>query len=188
MRIETPVKDISMLKSGDMIELTGTIVTARDEAHKYLLNPDSRIEDIKRYLRDGIIYHCGPIADKTILAAGPTTSMRQEPYTEDVIRRYGVKMVIGKGGMGKKTVEAMKGRAVYCKAIGGNAQLLARRIRAVKELFLRELGDPEAIWILDVERFPAIVTIDSCGHSLHDKIEKGSEEVLTKLKNDKFKY
>jgi fumarate hydratase class I len=131
-------------------------------------------------LHGSVLYHCGPVAvqegDKwRITAAGPTTSIREEPYQGEIIRRYGVRAVIGKGGMGAKTLAALKEHgAVYLNAIGGAAQFYARAIKDVEGVSLLEFGTPEAMWHLTVEDFPAIVTMDAHGNSLHKDVEQES--------------
>src|SRR5690606_18596166 len=133
------------------------------------------------------LYHCGPVAVQengtwTIKAAGPTTSIREEPYQADVIRRYGVRAVIGKGGMGAKTLAALREcGAVYLNAVGGAAQFYAKTIDAVEGVSLLEFGTPEAMWHLRVTDFPAIVTMDAHGNSLHKDVEEASAEKLAEL-------
>jgi fumarate hydratase class I len=136
----------------------------------------------------GVLYHCGPVVQKngetwTVLAAGPTTSMREEPYQAHVIRTFGIRAVIGKGGMGARTLEALKEHgAVYLNAIGGAAQFYARAITAESGVSLLEFGTPEAMWHLTVKDFPAIVTMDSHGNSLHRDVEEASGQKLELLK------
>ncbi len=175
--IKTPVSEdeIRRLKSGDEVEITGVIVTGRDAAHKYLVENDDN--ELKKVLNGTFIYHCGPIVVKEngeyiFKAAGPTTSIREEPYQADVIKRYGLRGVIGKGGMGQKTLEALKEfGAVYLHAVGGAAVYIGERIKKVLGVYkLEEFGVPEALWVLSVERFPAVVTMDSNGRSLHNEI------------------
>jgi fumarate hydratase class I len=140
-------------------------------------------------LRGGALYHCGPVVKKEgdgwkVTAAGPTTSIREEPYQADIIKRYGVRAVIGKGGMGNKTLGALKeAGAVYLNAIGGAAQFYARTIDRVDGVSLMEFGTPEAMWHLHVTDFPAIVTMDAHGNSLHKDLEQTSGEELAKLAN-----
>jgi fumarate hydratase class I len=135
-------------------------------------------------LRGGVIYHCGPVVAKDgdrwrVTAAGPTTSIREEPYQADVIARNGVRAVIGKGGMGAKTLAALQqSGAVYLNAIGGAAQFYARTITGVDGVSLMEFGTPEAMWHLSVENFPAIVTMDAHGNSLHRDVEQASAREL----------
>jgi fumarate hydratase class I len=139
-------------------------------------------------LRGAVLYHCGPVVAKEgdtwrVTAAGPTTSIREEPYQADILRRYGVRAVIGKGGMGAKTLEALKDTgAVYLNAIGGAAQFYARCITRVDDVSLTEFGTPEAMWHLEFEDFPAIVTMDSHGNSLHRDVEAASGQKLSLLK------
>jgi len=138
-------------------------------------------------LRGGVIYHCGPVVAKEgdgwrVTAAGPTTSIREEPYQADVIARNGVRVVIGKGGMGAKTLAGLqKSGAVYLNAIGGAAQFYARTIKSVDGVSLMEFGTPEAMWHLTVEEFPAIVTMDAHGNSLHKDIELESAQALATM-------
>jgi fumarate hydratase class I len=138
-------------------------------------------------LTGSVLYHCGPVVMKNnggykMTAAGPTTSIREEPYQADIIKRYGVRAVMGKGGMGKRTLEAMKDAgAVYLNAIGGAAQYYARCIEEVIDVNLLEFGVPEAMWHLKVREFPAIVTMDAHGNSLHADVEKASAIMLEKL-------
>jgi fumarate hydratase class I len=178
---------IRALKVGDFVELTGRMITGRDTAHKWLV--EEYREEVAPYLEDTVIYHCGPVVGETpdggweFVAAGPTTSIREEPYQADVICRYGLRGVIGKGGMGAKTLEGL-GRcgAVYLHAIGGAAQVLASAIPRVEKVFmLEEFGVPEALWVIQVERFPVVVSMDSHGRSLHDEVESSSETKLKEL-------
>jgi len=175
---------IRELKVGDMVEITGLVFTGRDAVHKWL---DSGNEPPKNEvdLTNAIIYHCGPVMMKkgkkwVATAAGPTTSIREEPYQAKIIERFGLKAVIGKGGMGEKTREAcQKFGCVYLHAVGGAAQVLAEKIVSVEGVFgLEQFGSPEAIWKLKVERLPVVVTIDAHGNSLHKDIETQSAEKL----------
>lgn len=175
------------LKVGDEVALSGTLVTARDAAHKYLVS--KRRTWAEPLLRDSVIYHCGPVVQRRgaswrFVAAGPTTSIREEPFQADVIERYGVRGVIGKGGMGRKTLEALRAHgAVYFHAVGGAATLLADRVRRVRDVhLLEELGVPEALWVIEVDRFPVVVTMDSRGRSLHRNVERASAKVFASLK------
>jgi fumarate hydratase class I len=122
-----------------------------------------------------------------ITAAGPTTSIREEPYQADIIKRYGVRAVMGKGGMGKRTLEGLReAGAVYLNAIGGAAQYYARCIEQVLDVNLLEFGIPEAMWHLRVRNFPAIVTMDAHGNSLHADVEKASAVMLQRLADPVF--
>jgi len=173
--------DIRALKVGDVVLVSGRMFTGRDAVHSHLMKHEPPVD-----LRGAVLYHCGPVAVKTeggsgwkITAAGPTTSIREEPYQGEIIRRYGVRAVIGKGGMGAKTLAAMKEHgAVYLNAIGGAAQFYARSIKSVDGVSLLEFGTPEAMWHLTVEEFPAIVTMDAHGNSLHKDIEQESGQHL----------
>ncbi len=184
----TPVskKVIRSLVIGDEVLITGTIVTARDAAHNLMV--EKKPAFLREHLEGGIIYHCGPIVKKTgrewaVVSAGPTTSAREEPYEATVIGHYGVRAVIGKGGMGGKTLGALKKYgAVYLHAVGGAAVVLAGSIKRVRDvLLLDELGTPEAFWILEVEKFPAVVTMDAKGNSLHRSVLKESEKRFQRL-------
>ena len=142
----------------------------------------------------GVIYHCGPVVAKQpdggwkVTAAGPTTSIREEPYQADIIGKYGVRAVIGKGGMGGKTLAGLKQHgAVYLNAIGGAAQFYARCIDRVDGVSLLEFGTPEAMWHLQLKDFPAIVTMDAHGNSLHKDLEQETGEQLEKLAASKLK-
>lgn len=183
-RIETPLDEatIRSLHAGDMVLLSGTVRTGRDEVHKFL----HKGGDIPS-LRDSVIYHCGPVVVNRdgamkVVAAGPTTSIREEPYQADVIKRYGIRAVIGKGGMGARTLSALKEfGAVYLHAVGGAAQIYARCVENVGGVeMLTEFGSPEAVWDLKVRDFPAIVTMDSHGVSLHEQVESQSRAGLLK--------
>jgi fumarate hydratase subunit beta len=172
---------VRKLKVGDMVLITGKLFTGRDAVHKYLHEGNKSPVDLKNQ----IIYHCGPVVMKdkkghyTVTAAGPTTSIREEPYQWEVIRDHGIVGVIGKGGMGQKTLDACKEYGcVYFHAVGGAAQVLAERITKVNGVYLEELGSPEAIWDLSVDKFPVVVTMDSHGSSLHKDVEAQSKENL----------
>ena len=160
------------LKAGDEVLINGLIVTARDAAHKYLIECDTPPFD----LTGMIIYHCGPVIIKDgtewkVTAAGPTTSVREEPYEAAIIRRFSPSAIMGKGGMGKVTHEALiESGSVYLSAAGGAAQYLASCIKEVKAVYLEDLGQPEAMWVLRVEKMPAVVSMDSAGMSLYSEI------------------
>ena len=167
------------LKVGDVVLLNGRMYTGRDSVHSYLMKHDAPVD-----LKGGVLYHCGPVVLKDgdgwrMMAAGPTTSIREEPYQGDVIRKFGLRAVIGKGGMGAKTLAALKeAGAVYLSAIGGAAQFYARCVKNVPGVSLSEFGVPEALWHLDVADFPTIVTMDSHGNSLHKDVETESAKRL----------
>ena len=177
---------IRALKVGDEVSITGVVFTGRDAVHKYLHEGGELPPEVK--LRDGILYHCGPVVIKDeqgqwkATAAGPTTSIREEPYQAEIIEKFGLRAVIGKGGMGEKTLGAC-GRfgCVYLHAIGGAAQVLAECIKRVRGVyFMERFGAPEAIWEFEVENFPAVVTMDSHGNSLHRDVLARSQEELAK--------
>jgi fumarate hydratase class I len=140
-------------------------------------------------IQGGVIYHCGPVVlekdgASRVVAAGPTTSIREEPYQADVIRRFGIRAVIGKGGMGPKTLAACKEHGcVYLHGIGGAAQIYAQCVESVESVHLKHFGSPEAVWEMRVKNFPAVVTMDAHGRSLHQEVADASkrhlQEVLT---------
>lgn len=182
IELETPLKedDIRRLNVGDFVSLSGTIFTARDKAHLFFLENDFKS------IRNSIIYHCGPIVEKEngtyrIVAAGPTTSARMDKYTPQLIEKYGIKAIIGKGGMHKDVLNALKGRAVYLSAIGGAALVYADSVVSIRNVYKQEFGMPEAIWELEVKNLPAIVTMDSKGNSLHEDILNESKHSLEGL-------
>jgi fumarate hydratase class I len=173
---------IRSLRVGDVVMISGPMFTGRDAVHSYLMEHEPPVD-----LKGAILYHCGPVAVKDgdgwrITAAGPTTSIREEPYQGEIIKRCGVRIVMGKGGMGTKTLAALKEHgAVYLNAIGGAAQFYARAIKQVDGVSLLDFGTPEAMWHLTVEDFPAIVTMDAHGNSLHEDVEQTSGERLATL-------
>jgi fumarate hydratase class I len=179
--------DVRALKVGDVVLISGEVFTGRDAVHAHLMKNPPPVD-----LSGAILYHCGPVMLKqdqtwTVKAAGPTTSSREEPYQADIIRNYGVRAVIGKGGMGKKTLAALRDAgAVYLNGIGGAAQYYARSIEKVLGVHLMEFGIPEAMWHLQVNNFVAIVTMDAHGNSLHAEVEKETGERLSELKKPEF--
>ncbi|MFY9574092.1 MAG: FumA C-terminus/TtdB family hydratase beta subunit, partial [Blastocatellia bacterium] len=188
-RLVAPINEeqVRELNVGDVVMISGEMYTGRDAVHSYLMKHEPPAD-----LRGAVLYHCGPVALKEngsykITAAGPTTSIREEPYQGDIIKRYGVRAVMGKGGMGKRTLDAMaEAGAVYLNAIGGAAQYYARCIERVLDVNLLEFGIPEAMWHLRVHDFPAIVTMDAHGNSLHADVEKASAVMLGKLADPVF--
>ena len=186
VQLTTPISDeqVRSLTVGDTVEISGRIYTGRDGAHHRIHQGQKPPVD----LQGAILYHCGPVMVKVgerweCRGAGPTTSSREEPYQWEVIRDYGLRGVIGKGGMGPKTLAACQQHGcVYLHAIGGAAQVCAQRITRVDGADWMDLGSPEAVWHLWVERFPAIVTMDSHGNSLHAQVRAASAEALAKLK------
>ncbi|MEI5908564.1 fumarate hydratase [Bacillus spongiae] len=180
--LEAPITEekIRQLKVGDVVRINGMMYTGRDAIHKHLSDHEAPID-----LNGQIIYHCGPVMLKDeegkwhVKAAGPTTSIREEPYQGDIMKKFGIRAVIGKGGMGPKTLEALNEHGgVYLNAIGGAAQYYADCIKEVKGVDLMEFGIPEAMWHLQVEGFTAVVTMDSHGNSLHKDIDQSSLEKL----------
>ncbi|MHC4065688.1 MAG: FumA C-terminus/TtdB family hydratase beta subunit [Planctomycetota bacterium] len=191
-------KSIRRLRVGDQVLLNGVIYTGRDAAHKYMMEnfikgacPESERElyaELKTGLAGSVIYHCGPVVAKRdggkyeFVAAGPTTSIREEPYQADVIGHFGVRAVIGKGGMRDKTLTGCQEHgAVYLHAIGGAATLIAESVKEVVDVFKLDFGVPEAFWKIRVEDFPCVVTLDSHGNSLHQKVQADSQRKLEEL-------
>jgi fumarate hydratase subunit beta len=202
LHLSTPISDdqIVSLQVGDTVYLDGVIVTGRDMVHKWLVEkfihpviPASAEEQeayrsIQAYLNQGVIFHCGPIVsgleskEYKIISAGPTTSIRAEPFMSDIMHHFNLKGVIGKGGMGKQTLQACHDvPAEYFHAVGGAGALIAQSIRKVVAVYQLEFGVPEAMWVLEVSELPVIVTMDSHGNSLHDRVKLTSSEALLKL-------
>lgn len=175
--------DARSLRVGDSVLLNGIMHTGRDAVHKYL-HDGGELDP----LRGTVIYHCGPVVVENegnyeVMAAGPTTSIREEPYQADIIEKFGIRAVIGKGGMGEKTLDACgKHGAVYLHGIGGAAQIYALCVERVTNVYLKEqFGSPEAVWEFKVRNFPAVVTMDSHGNSLHRDVETQSLENLKNI-------
>ncbi|MGE0886082.1 MAG: FumA C-terminus/TtdB family hydratase beta subunit [Blastocatellales bacterium] len=186
LRAPITEEQVRALQVGDVVLISGDMYTGRDAVHAHLMKNDPPVS-----LQGQALYHCGPVVLKNgnyqIKAAGPTTSIREEPYQGEIIKRYGIRAVIGKGGMGAKTLAAMKEHgAVYLNAIGGAAQYYAKCIDEVLDVNLLEFGIPEAMWHLHVTDFPAIVTMDAHGNSLHADVEKASATMLAKLAEPVF--
>jgi fumarate hydratase class I len=183
--LQAPISDeqVRALKVGDVVLISGRMFTGRDAVHAHLMKHDPPVD-----LRGSVLYHCGPVVAKDgagwrVIAAGPTTSIREEPYQAEILKRFGVRAVIGKGGMGAKTLAGLKeSGGVYLNAIGGAAQFYAKCIERVTGVSLMEFGTPEAMWHLEVRDFPAIVTMDAHGNSLHRDIEQESGAVLETLR------
>ncbi len=187
MKIPIFEDEIRKLKVGDVVSLTGTMVTARDAAHKYMVEKwiegepkgeDAELRETLRPVLDGgVIYHCGPVVRQDekgkwhFVAAGPTTSIREEPYQHKVIGALGVRAVIGKGGMKEKTLAACKEHgAVYLHAVGGAASLIAKCVEEVEAVYRTDFGLPEAFWRIRVKDFRCVVTMDSHGKSRHEEV------------------
>jgi fumarate hydratase class I len=200
--INIPISDdtIRSLKVGDPIMLNGIMLTGRDTVHKWMIDTFIRktrepqgddlkvYESIKPLLKNGVIYHCGPVVSGLdtrqykFVAAGPTTSIREEPYQAEVMKHFNIKGVIGKGGMGPKTLQGCKDTpGVYLHAIGGAASYIAQRVTRVLDVFKLDFGVPEAMWVIEVKDFPVVVTMDANGHSLHSVIQERSNKVLQEL-------
>ncbi len=199
-RLTVPISEdqIRALKVGESVTLSGVIFTGRDAAHKYMVEnfvkgpcpagEQAMYDILKKGLAGSAIYHCGPVVRKRddgkyeFVAAGPTTSIREEPYQADVIGHFGVRAVIGKGGMGPKTLAGCRQYgAAYLHAIGGAATLIAESVKEVVEVYKLEFGVPEALWMIRVEDFPCVVTMDAHGHSLHDEVLAASQTKLKEL-------
>jgi len=170
MELRTPLgkEDILKLKAGDIVHLSGEVVTARDKAHQRALDEGGFPVNIK----DGVVFHAGPIVKKEnewkIVAIGPTTSSRMNSLEPDFIKKFKISAIIGKGGMNSSVKEAMRGNCIYLAMTGGCAALAAKAVKTVKEVHWIELGIPEAVWVLDVENLgPLIVGIDAEGNSLY---------------------
>jgi fumarate hydratase class I len=187
--LSPPVSEdqIRKLDVGDVVLIDGEMYTGRDAVHTYLMKHEAPAN-----LKGQIIYHCGPVVLKDnggylMTAAGPTTSMREEPYQAEIIKRFGIRAVMGKGGMGEKTLAGLQqAGAVYLNAIGGAAQFYARCIQEVLGVYLLEFGIPEAMWHIRVKDFPAIVTMDAHGNSLHADVEMSSALMLANLRDPVF--
>ncbi|MFP7442893.1 fumarate hydratase [Bacillus infantis] len=184
--LQAPITEeqIRALNVGDVVQINGMMYTGRDAIHHHLMDHDAPID-----LNGQVIYHCGPVMMKDeagewhVKAAGPTTSIREEPYQGDIMKKFGIRAVIGKGGMGPKTLAALQEHGgVYLNAIGGAAQYYADCIKKVEGVDLMEFGIPEAMWHLRVEGFTAVVTMDSHGNSLHQDVDKSSLEKLSQFK------
>ncbi len=202
-KLTVPISEetIRELTLGEPVSLSGVISTGRDAAHTYMIDnfvktggkpPEAEKEIYKalwEVLHNGAIYHCGPVVKQdngvwSFVAAGPTTSIREEPYQADVIKHFSLRAVIGKGGMREKTLQGcQESGAVYLHAIGGAATLIARSVKEVITVHKMEFGVPEAFWIIRVEDFPAVVTMDSHGNSLHKKVQDKSSSKLDELLN-----
>ncbi len=189
IKLKTPIseEEIRSLHVGDTVYLSGVIVTARDAAHKLMI--EERPDFIRDVLKESVIYHCGPVVRQdeagnwSFVSAGPTTSAREEPYQATVIEEYNVRGVIGKGGMGPKTAEGLKkSGAVYFHAVGGAGSLIANAVKKVLTVHkLEEFGTPEAFWVIEVEDFPLVVTMDSHGGSLHKEVLERSKKIAEEL-------
>ncbi|MCK6566930.1 MAG: fumarate hydrolyase [Chloroflexi bacterium] len=200
--ITTPISEeaVRSLRVGDSVALSGRMVTGRDAAHKWMIETfikktrapqgdDMQVyEELKKLLNGSVIYHCGPVVtgldtkEYKFIAAGPTTSIREEPYQADVMKHFNIRGVIGKGGMGAKTLKGCQETpGVYFHAIGGAASFLAQTVTKVHGAFKMEFGVPEAMWVIEVRDFPVVVTMDSHGGSQHAVVDEASKKVLGEL-------
>ncbi len=191
LKIPPTKEEIKRLKAGDIVYITGIMVTARDEAHKKAIEMHEKGEELPVDFSQLAVFHCGPIMKKNdgweVIAAGPTTSSRMELFENEFIKKFGTKIIIGKGGMGEKTAKACrKYGAVYCAFTGGAAVLAAQAIKKVRDVFwLDELGMPECLWVFEVERFgPLTVTIDTHGNNLTEEVKK---KALAMVKKESYK-
>lgn len=201
-QISIPISDevIRSLHAGEAVALSGVMVTGRDAVHKWMVDTfihktrppegdDLEVyQAIKPLLQGGVIYHCGPVVagldtrEYRFVAAGPTTSIREEPYQGEVMRHFNIKGVIGKGGMGARTLAACQEvPGVYLHAVGGAASLIAQTVTRVLGVYKLDFGVPEAMWVIEVKDFPAVVTMDAHGVSQHAAIEQQSRTALAEL-------
>lgn len=200
--VTIPISDdvIKSLKVGEPVALSGVMVTGRDTVHKWLIETfikksrqpqgdDLQVyEALKPLLAGGVIYHCGPVVsgmeakEYKFVAAGPTTSIREESYQADVMKHFDIKGVIGKGGMGPKTLKGCQEVPfVYFHAIGGAASYIAQSVTKVLDVYKLDFGVPEALWVIEVKDFPVVVTMDAHGQSLHAVVDESSKKVLDEL-------
>ena len=200
LTIPISAEEIKGLHTGDTVALTGILATGRDAVHKWMIDTFIRktrepqgddlevYEKIKPIFKESVIYHCGPVVsgmdsgDYKFVAAGPTTSIREEPYQSEVMHHFQMRGVIGKGGMGAQTLRACQDvPAVYFHAIGGAATLIAESVEEVVGVYKLDFGVPEAIWVLKVKNFPVVVTMDAHGKSIHAEVEESSQKRLKEL-------
>ncbi len=198
--IPISAETIRSLQVGEPVLLTGVMVTGRDAAHKWLIDTFIKktrepqgddleaYEALKKLLDGGVIYHCGPVVsgldtkEYRFVAAGPTTSIREEPYQAEVMKHFNLRGVIGKGGMGPKTLKGCQEvPGVYFHAIGGAASFIAQSVKKVLGVYKLEFGVPEAFWVIEVQDFPAVVTMDAHGQSQHAVVDDSSKKVLDEL-------
>ncbi|WP_406670066.1 FumA C-terminus/TtdB family hydratase beta subunit [Methanolobus sp. ZRKC4] len=187
-KLTTPLKkeDISKLNAGDVVYLSGTIFTARDEAHARVLEMAEEKKEVPFDLEGAVIYHCGPLMQNKeekweVVAAGPTTSARMSKMTPQLLEKHKVLALIGKGGMANVT-EALKNRCVYLAFTGGCAALAAISIEKVIKVHWLDLGMPEAVWELHVDNFgPLVVGIDSHNNDMFLEISKKAKAAYSKI-------
>ncbi|AIY90897.1 Fumarate hydratase, subunit beta [Geoglobus acetivorans] len=187
--LKTPIgkDEILNLNVGDVVYITGTMITARDEAHVRMLEYFDEGNELPFRIEDVVIYHCGPIIVEDggkyrTISAGPTTSARMNSLTPKVLERVDRMVIVGKGGMNEEVINALKGKGVYLAYTGGAGALAAQTIKTVRDVYWKDLGMPEAAWVFEVENFgPCIVGIDSKGNSLYKEVEKTVEENFRKI-------
>jgi fumarate hydratase subunit beta len=191
-RLKTPLstEEVAKLRVGDTVYVSGIVVAARDSAHKRMLEYIERGEKLPVDLRGGVVYHVGPVVRRTesgwkVISAGPTTSARMEAFEADVIEKLGVKLVVGKGGMGKRTAEAMKKHvAAYAIFTGGAGVLAAKAIKRVVDVYWPDLGMAEAMWVFEVEDFgPLTVMIDSTGRNFYEDLREEARRRIPEVLN-----
>ena len=188
-RLNTPIGkgDILKLNVGDVAYITGTMITARDEAHIRMLKYLEEEKELPFRIEDVVIYHCGPIiVEKNgryrAISAGPTTSARMNPLTPRILEKVESMIMVGKGGMNEDVVRTLKGKGVYLAYTGGAGALAAQTIKRVAGVHWKDLGMPEAVWVFKVEEFgPCIVGIDANGNSLYREVEKKVEENFKRI-------
>ncbi|MDH5811682.1 MAG: FumA C-terminus/TtdB family hydratase beta subunit [Candidatus Methanomethylicaceae archaeon] len=173
-RLKTPLDEVTVraLNIGDVVYLSGKLFTMRDMAHLRALELLRKGDKLPFELKGEVIYHCGPLVrGKKVVSAGPTTSMRMERMEAELIRLTGVRGIVGKGRMGERTAEALKEfGAAYMEFPGGAGALAAKAIKEINKVYWKDLGDPEAVWEMEVENFgPCVVTMDSKGEILKRK-------------------
>ncbi|MDM5206325.1 L(+)-tartrate dehydratase subunit beta [Cytobacillus kochii] len=174
--LTTPIKDDDLkdIRTGDLIYLTGTLVTCRDVAHRRLIEKGV---PLPVDLKGNAIFHAGPIVrdngneNYEIVSVGPTTSMRMEKFEKEFIAETGVKVIVGKGGMGKNTEEGCREhKALHVVFPAGNAVLAATKVERIKEVHWKDLGMPESLWVCEVKEFgPLIVSIDTEGSNVFEQ-------------------
>lgn len=193
-------EEILDLRAGDAVQISGIAITGRDAAHKYMVetliegagpmsDEDRKVHDeLKEVLRDGAIYHCGPIVKEedgrwSFVSSGPTTSSREEPYQDRIIAAFGLRVIIGKGGMGKRTLEACrKFKAVYVHGTGGAGVYNAKAVSEVIDVYKKDdFGFPEAMWKIRLSKLTGVVTMDAHGTSLHAELADRFDRQLAKL-------
>ena len=200
INIPISAETIRDLKVGEPVLLNGVMVTGRDAAHKWMIETFIKktrapqgddlqaYAELKKLLDGAVIYHCGPVVagletkEYRFVAAGPTTSIREEPYQADVMKHFNVRGVIGKGGMGAKTLKGCEeAPGVYFHAIGGAASFIAQSVKKVLGVYKLDFGVPEAMWVIEVKDFPVVVTMDAHGQSQHAVVDESSKKILDDL-------